>query len=385
MKAIGFFPIYIFILWIKGSLFNEIVVPNLNGYCYLERGHVNIGVLVALSDRGNQEMCSDKLASARKPQSVEIVKYAMMEVNAREDILPNITLGYSIVDTCNRDIVALARSLCFIHDSDDNREQWINSTATLDELPTSYKCAEASPIDVVGIIGPRTSRESVVVSSLLSLFQIPVLAPYSISDELSDKSGYEYFMRPVPLDSYQAQAIVDVCVHYGWTYISLLYSEGSYGENGEKQIEKETNKKGVCIAYIRKIPYYASDQFYEETAKRLMINHKARVVVTFLEESHAKNLFQIVNKVGVDDYFVWIGSDSLSLFQHVHHVPSGILSMQWTMNICQPFSDYYKYLTPFNSSNNIWLYCFRKIPLGAIGHQEITLATNTGTLHTQIK
>ena len=167
-------------------------------------------------------------------------------------------------------------------------------------------CTEVSPVEIVGIIGPRTSRESVMVSSLLSLFQIPVLAPYSTSDELSDKSRYEYFMRLVPPDSYQAEAIVDVCIHYGWTYISLLYSEGSYGENGEKQIEKEANEKGICIAYIRKIPSDASDQFYEDTVNRLLVKYKARVVVTFLEESHAKRLFQTVHKIGANDYFVWI-------------------------------------------------------------------------------
>ena len=30
--------------------------------------------------------------------------------------------------------------------------------------------------------------------------------------------------------------------------------------------------------------------------------------------------------------------------------------MQWTIGTYEPFSNYYKHLTPFNSSNNIWLY-----------------------------
>ena len=139
MRAKDLLQFYIFFTMIQGSLLNKIVVPNLNGYCYSSKGHINMGVLIALSERGDNELCSEKLSSIRNPQSVEIVKYALFEINSREDILPNITLGYSILDTCNRDIVALARSLRFIHSSENENEQTDNSTISLDEYPTSYK------------------------------------------------------------------------------------------------------------------------------------------------------------------------------------------------------------------------------------------------------
>ena len=102
---------------------------------------------------------------------------------------------------------------------------------------------------MVGIIGPRTSRESVMVSSLLSLFHIPVLAPYSTSDELSDKSRYEYFMSLVPPDSYQAQAIVDVCIHYGWTHAYI-----SCGENGESRYKEKPIRKESASHTFEKSP-----------------------------------------------------------------------------------------------------------------------------------
>ena len=54
--------------------------------------------------------------------------------------------------------------------------------------------------------------------------------------QLSDRTKYAYFARVVPSDTYQARAIVDLLVHYNWTYISLVNSEGVYGETGAKVI-----------------------------------------------------------------------------------------------------------------------------------------------------
>ena len=59
-------------------------------------------------------------------------------------------------------------------------------------------------------------------------------------------------MRLVPPDKFQAQAMMEIVEHYNWTYISLLYSEGSYGENGAKMIEAEAKKRGICIGIPEK-------------------------------------------------------------------------------------------------------------------------------------
>ena len=70
-------------------------------------------------------------------------------------------------------------------------------------------------------------------------------------------------------------------VHYNWTYVSVVFSEGSYGENGGKQLELSTRKRGICIAY-------SSMLINGHTSKDVkIIIHKlrqaeARVVVLFI-------------------------------------------------------------------------------------------------------
>ena len=163
--------------------------------------------------------------------------------------------------------MALARSLYFIPDTRSiNR----NSYSTYEE-GIGFNCSdEVQSFDIIGIIGPSTSRQAVMVSSLMSLFEIPVLSTFATSDELSDKSRFEYFMRLVPPDNFQAEGIVSLLLHFNWTYVSLLYSEGSYGENGARKIAKWASIYDICIGYERMIPSEANEGVFDNIVKHLI-------------------------------------------------------------------------------------------------------------------
>jgi len=70
------------------------------------------------------------------------------------------------------------------------------------------------------------------VQNLLSLFNIPQIGYSATSKDLSDKSLYRYFMRVVPSDKLQARALVDIVLHFNWTYISTVYTEGRQSSLG---------------------------------------------------------------------------------------------------------------------------------------------------------
>lgn len=89
---------------------------------------------------------------------------------------------------------------------------------------------------------------NVPLSSLtpLLLFKIPQISYASTAPELSDDRRYDFFSRVVPPDSFQAQAMVDIIRAMGWSYVSTIASEGSYGEKGVEaftQLSKEAGKK----------------------------------------------------------------------------------------------------------------------------------------------
>ncbi len=46
----------------------EIIIPDLNGPCYVNPGDINLGFLMSQSGRGEEKYCSEKLGSVSRPQ-----------------------------------------------------------------------------------------------------------------------------------------------------------------------------------------------------------------------------------------------------------------------------------------------------------------------------
>ena len=55
---------------------------------------------------------------------------------------------------------------------------------------------------------------------------------------------------------------------YGWTYVSLVYMEGSYGQNAFKQLKHLFDQHGVCLAAVHKLPIRVTDKEVCQKPKR---------------------------------------------------------------------------------------------------------------------
>lgn len=82
------------------------------------------------------------------------------------------------------------------------------------------------------------------LTGLFLVSQIPQISYASTAPELSDAARYDFFSRVVPPDSYQAQAMLDIVTAMGWTYVSMLASEGSYGESGVEAFAQASREAG---------------------------------------------------------------------------------------------------------------------------------------------
>lgn len=87
-----------------------------------------------------------------------------------------------------------------------------------------------------------------VSSSSSCSSQIPQISYASTAPELSDDRRYDFFSRVVPPDSFQAQAMVDMVKALGWTYVSTVASEGSYGEKGVDVFTQLSREAGETMA-----------------------------------------------------------------------------------------------------------------------------------------
>ena len=338
--------VLVLLVWFSLQARGSPVVPRLEAGCYSQEGDLYLASMIRVTAKGTTggPMCSQKLHSLYRLQYVEAFVYAVEEVNKRQDILPNITLGFVVVDTCGLDLAALAQATHFLpYDTPGPRRA----------LTTN--CSNGPPeVPITGVVGPATSREAVLVASLLSAFQIPLIATTATSDELSDKSRFEYFLRLVPPDKFQVEAILDLVSYFNWTYVSLLYSEGSYGENAAKAIMRGAKVLGVCLPVADMLASDTTASGMTYHVERLVKNIEARVVILFMQRDKLDVLFERINAMNLEGQFIWISGDSM-VNTDFGRPANGAFVMHHVLPKVPRFVEQYLKLTPANKAENPWI------------------------------
>lgn len=102
---------------------NAISIPNLSMDCYIQEGDLNIGYIKQIHKMNTDNFCGEELESSLELQFVEAFRWAIDQVNAKADLLPNMTLGFVILDDCGRDLTALAKSLYLIPSNNHQKDR----------------------------------------------------------------------------------------------------------------------------------------------------------------------------------------------------------------------------------------------------------------------
>lgn len=247
-------------------------------------GDIILGGLFPVHEKGEKTPCGQKIYH-RGIQRMEAMMFAIDRINADPNILPNLTIGAHILDTCSRETYALNQSLAFVRAS------------ALNNIDTSnYECEDHSiprprinfSGTVFGVVGGSYSSVSLQVANLLGLFRIPQISPASTAKALSDKSRFKYFARTVPPDTFQSSALVDIVKSVNWSYVSTVYSEGSYGEHGIEVFHREAGERNVCIATAEKIPSNADEKEFDNIITKLKKKVNARGVILFTRAEDAR-------------------------------------------------------------------------------------------------
>ena len=237
--------------------------------------------------------CRGRLSS-HGVEHVEAMMFAIDHINSDTELLPNISLGYDIRDTCHIYNVGLRETLDLI-----TRGSRLDYQGETGRLPT------------VGIVGPATSLVSIPSAGLGQLFEMPQVSYASSSPDLSDKERYGYFLRTIPPDTFQAQAIVDLLLHFNWTLVSIIYSSNSYGIHGRDEIISLTTENAICVDVDQGIGRDWTETEFEELATQL-VESSSNIVIGFMSEPDAEPLLSKVSKLESYRQLTWIASDTWS-------------------------------------------------------------------------
>ncbi|XP_078140131.1 extracellular calcium-sensing receptor-like [Centroberyx gerrardi] len=229
--------------------------------------------------------------------------FAIEEINRDGKLLPNITLGYKIYDSCSTPYQALKATMELMGTEEGSEDE--------EEKKGKGSCRGAVP----AVIGDGGSTQSLVVARLLGVFHVPQVSYFSSCACLSNKKEFPAFLRTMPSDFFQVDALVQLVKHFGWTWVGVIAGDDAYGRGGANIFADEVRQFGACVALHEIIP-----KNHAKTAMAAMVSRirssGARVVLVFAVEQDTAALFDEVLRQGLTG-IQWLGSMGFAI-RRVH-------------------------------------------------------------------
>uniref|UniRef100_A0A3B5R5S9 Olfactory receptor C family, n1 n=1 Tax=Xiphophorus maculatus TaxID=8083 RepID=A0A3B5R5S9_XIPMA len=216
-------------------------------------------------------MCEFDLRAFRWTQ---VMIFAIDEINKDPALLPNISLGYRILDSC--------------------------------ASPTNTVRA-ALTLGISALIAESGSSQSLAVAETLGPFQVPV-SYFSTCACLSNRAKYPTFFRTIPSDYFQAKALAALVKHFGWEWIGAIQSDNDYGRNGVLAFAEEVKKLKICIAFIGTVlRTYPLDKILKVV--EMIKQSTVKVILAFVPEGDFYPLMREIVKQNITG-IQWIASEA---------------------------------------------------------------------------
>uniref|UniRef100_A0A4W5KDD0 Olfactory receptor C family, n1 n=1 Tax=Hucho hucho TaxID=62062 RepID=A0A4W5KDD0_9TELE len=198
----------------------------------------------------------------------QVMMFTIDEINKDSSLLPNVSLGYRILDSCASPTNTLRAALTLVSSPEE-----IEPTALC--LPT--------------------------ISAL-------IVSYFSTCACLSDKGKYPTFFRTIPSDYHQAKALAALVKHFGWTWIGAIQSDNDYGRNGVLAFTEEVKKLGVCIAFVGTVlRTYPSSKILDVVD--MIKQSTVQVILSFVPEGDLYPLMREVVRQNIT-HIQWIASEA---------------------------------------------------------------------------
>lgn len=314
-------------------------------------GDINIGGI--FSFYVNSEFPCERDLEPRGVFMAESMRFAIENINDRDDLLPNVTLGFDIVDDGWSEDIALRNTLNLV----SNYGMVTGDTCVANSSSGTESSSPSLAPGIVGIIGTSRSATTIPATRLAALFDVPLISYYASSVELTDKLQFPYFLRTVPPDGLQVGAIVDLLLLYDWNYIGVIHSIDSYGIHGARQLQTLVEASGLCVAFISPVSDSATEKELKEVVSKFEEFPLAKTVVMFSSGKVANTVLEQMKREDFSRKLQWVGSDDwgYDLKQRGHeHLTTGAIFMRFYSVEVPEYEQYVRRLDYEDPSLSPW-------------------------------
>ncbi|XP_049431850.1 vomeronasal type-2 receptor 1 [Epinephelus fuscoguttatus] len=274
---------------------------NLSGYKDVEKKKVVVGGMFPVHKR----IASSDGNTSRVPVSsgcegfnfrtfrwTQTMLFAINEINARNDLLPNTDLGYVIYDSCFTISKAVEGTLTYLTGQD--------------EAVPNYRCGSGAPL--AALVGAGGSDLSIATARILGLYHFPQVSYFSTCSALESKFQFPTFLRTIPNDKHQSTAIAKLVLHFGWTWVGTIAADDDYGKYGIKDFKEQVEEAGVCIAFSEVLPKVSSPEDIQRIVQTV-VEATAKIIVVFSSDVDLSPLIGELLQHNVTNR-TWIASEA---------------------------------------------------------------------------
>ncbi|XP_074535469.1 extracellular calcium-sensing receptor-like [Halichoeres trimaculatus] len=274
-------------------------------------------------------------------QYTQAMRFAIEEINNSTDLLPGISLGYKIYDSCGSTARAVKLSLALVNGNNAVFE------------PPEEACAR--PAQVQAIMGETFSSLCMAIATVIGPFHIPLISHAATCACLSDKTKYPSFLRTIPSDYYQSRALAHLVKHFGWTWVGAIRTNDDYGNNGMATFTATAQQLGICLEYSVSIFRTDPPDKIQRTID-IIKSSTSKVIIAFLSATDMHILTRMLSHHNLTGY-QWVGSEGWIFDSQIaatggHHVLDGAIGLSIPKAHVSGMKEFMLDVKPLNSSSN---------------------------------
>ncbi|XP_063775216.1 uncharacterized protein LOC134910764 [Pseudophryne corroboree] len=263
--------------------------------------------------------------------------FIIEEINKDQTILPNVTLGYHIYDSCAQEKKAVKSVLQILSGSGK-------------PIP-NFSCMGRRMLS--GFIGDQSSITTVSMAQILAVYGYTQISYGATSYLLSDRNLYPTFYRTVQGDRASYSVLSSLIKFFGWTWVGVLASDDDSGNEEIQLLTEHLTSKRICVAYTIILKYYKLDVLYEMNKKRADIIRKSSAQVIILCGTYSSYLDELLADLrGVINDKTLVFGPTFALVQflleHYMDVFNGSLALQPSYLPMLDMSSFYDHFQTIN-------------------------------------
>uniref|UniRef100_A0A3Q2CJF6 Extracellular calcium-sensing receptor-like n=1 Tax=Cyprinodon variegatus TaxID=28743 RepID=A0A3Q2CJF6_CYPVA len=286
------------------------------------------GIFYFHSSWKNREELYKQNLNFREFQFAQTMRFAIEEINNSTDLLPGVTLGYNIYDTCG----SIPRSIKVALALNNNSE----NRSSNPEMPCTR------PLQVQAIVGETSSSPSTI-------------SHFATCACLSDKTKYPSFLRTIPSDYFQSRALAQIVKHFGWTWVGAVRTNDDYGNNGMAIFTEIAEQLGICLEYS--VSFFRTDptEKIQKVIKTIQTS-TSKVIIAFVSHLDMDVLIHELSNYNLTGY-QWVGSESWIFDSQIalvdkNHILDGAIGVSIPDTYVSGLREFILDVMPLKSLNN---------------------------------